>query len=91
MIEYLTQNTNHDVYFLSSGWKYDPLHKETYIRKTKNIFGDDCKTYEVINSTIIAPAFSIYMNPQKFIEDNSRLINEVKYTVKYDINMAMQV
>ena len=71
LIDYLTKKTNHEVYFLSSGWKYNPLHKSTYIRKTKNIYGDKCKSFEIINSSIMAPAASVYMNPQKFIEDNA--------------------
>ena len=53
LIDYLTKKTNHEVYFLSSGWKYNPLHKSTYIRKTKNIYGDKCKSFEIINSSIM--------------------------------------
>lgn len=70
LVDYLTQNTEHDIYFLSSGWKYNPFHKNAYIRNTKNVYGNKCKSYEIINSSIMAPAFSIYMNPQKFIEDH---------------------
>lgn len=69
LIDYLTKNTEHEIYFLSSGWKYNPLNKKTYIVKTQNIYGSKCKSFEIINSSIMAPAFAIYMNPMKFIED----------------------
>ena len=69
LIDYLTKNTNHEVYFLSSGWKYNPLNQKTYIEQTSNIYEDKCKTFEIINSSVMAPAFAIYMHPQMFIED----------------------
>ena len=37
-IDYLTKNTEHEVYFLSSGWKYNPLNKKTYIEQTENVY-----------------------------------------------------
>ncbi|MGN1154363.1 MAG: glycosyltransferase, partial [Candidatus Gastranaerophilaceae bacterium] len=70
IIEYLIKNTEHEIYFISSGLKYNPLNTKTYIKKTKNIFGERCKSFEIINSSIMAPAFAMYMNPKKFIEDN---------------------
>lgn len=69
LIEYLVNNTNHKIYFLSSGWKYNPLKSKTYIKQTSNIFKEKCKSFEIINSSIMAPAFAIFMNPQKFIDD----------------------
>lgn len=70
IIDYLIKNTEHEIFFISSGWKYNPLKTKTYIRKTENIFGDKCKSFEIINSSIMAPAFAMYMNPQKIINDN---------------------
>ena len=69
LIEYLINNTTHEIYFLSSGWKYNPLNQKPYIHPTNNIFKDKCKSFEIINSSIMAPAFAIFMNPQKFIDD----------------------
>ena len=70
LIDYLINNTDNEIYFISSGWKYNPLKTKTYIKHTKNIFGNKCKSFEIINSSIMAPAFAMYMNPKKFIEDN---------------------
>lgn len=69
LIDYLISNTNHEIYFLSSGWKYNPFNKKTYIKQTKNIFNDRCKSFEIINSPIMAPAFAVHMHPELFIDD----------------------
>lgn len=69
LIDYLVNNTDYEVYFLSSGWKYNPFKTQPYIRPTDNIFKDKCKSFEIINSSIMAPAFAIYMNPERFIND----------------------
>lgn len=69
LIDCLIKNTEHEIYFLSSGWKYNPLNQKTYIEQTQNMFGDKCKSFEIINSSVMAPAFAIYMHPQMFIED----------------------
>ena len=71
LIDYLTKNTDNEIYFLSSGWKYNPLNKRPYIEQTENIYGNKCKSFEIINSSVMAPAFAIYMYPQMFIEDVS--------------------
>lgn len=70
LIDYLVNNTEQEVYFLSSGWEYNPLKTSPYIKETSNIYGNRCKSFVVINSSIMAPAFAVFMNPQKFIEDN---------------------
>ena len=69
LIDYLVNNTDYEIYFLSSGWKYNPFKKQPYIKPTDNIFKDKCKSFEIINSSIMAPAFAIYMNPERFITD----------------------
>ena len=69
LIDYLVKNTNNEIYFLSSGWKYDPIKKYPYIRQTQNIYKEKCHSFEIVNSTVMAPAFAIYMYPQKFNED----------------------
>ena len=69
LIDYLVNNTDYEIYFLSSGWKYNPFKTQPYIKPTDNIFKDKCKSFEIINSTIMAPAFAIYMNPERFITD----------------------
>ncbi len=69
LIEYLIKNTENEVYFLSSGWKYNPFKDETYVQKTTNIFGTNCHSFEVINSTVIAPTYASFMNPERYLND----------------------
>lgn len=69
VIDYLIKNTKHEIYFLSAGFKYNPFRKKYYIKRTKNIYGDACKSFEIINSPIIAPAFATFMNVDKYIDD----------------------
>lgn len=70
------------VYFLSSGWSYDATTTECYIRSTHNIFGNRCRSFEVVNSPVPAAQNMILNNPEialnnknlkniisKFIED----------------------
>lgn len=83
IIDYMIKSTNNEVYFLSSGIYYDIFKRKTYIKKTKNVYGEKCKSYKMYNSKCVAPAktmnndLSTYLNDdttydvfKKFIEDN---------------------
>ena len=59
-----------DVYFLSSGWAYDISKEECYIRKINNIFGNRCKSFEVVNSPVPAPQDMLFGNPEIAFENN---------------------
>jgi glycosyltransferase involved in cell wall biosynthesis len=73
LIEEMVKDYSHDIYFLSSGWKYNPLKSSAYIRRTKNVFGDKCKSFELINSPMIAPAGIIFHNIRNFLDDTVTL------------------
>ncbi len=83
LIEYIINSVEYEVYFVSSGWHYNPLNPLTYIKKTKNIYKNKCKTFEIVNSSIMAPAFSIFMNPEKFITDHKSVDVFDKFIQKY--------
>ena len=83
LIDELKDNPKYELYFLSSGLKYNPFKTYSYIRETKNKFAHKCKSYEIINSSIIAPAFAIYMNPKKFIEDTNSYKILKEFIMKY--------
>lgn len=72
-----------DVYFLSSGWAYDISRKECFIRKIENIFGNRCKSFEVVNSPVPAPQDMLFGNPEVAFEN--KLLREVikKFLFKY--------
>ena len=50
----------HEVLFLSSGIAYNLLTKRSYIRRTRNIFGARCKSFELVNSPILAPSHNSF-------------------------------
>lgn len=58
-----------DVYFLSSGWAYDISTDKCYIRRINNIFGERCKSYEIINSPVPAPQDMLFANPEVAFEN----------------------
>lgn len=65
------------VYFLSSGWSYDISKEECYIRKTENIFGERCRSFEIVNSPVPAPQDMLFQNPKVAFE-NPELKNVFK-------------
>lgn len=69
LIEEIIKNKKNEVFFLSSGWNYSPFGLLPYIRKTKNVFGNNCQSFEIINSPIMAPAFWMSRNVEKYIYD----------------------
>lgn len=56
------------VYFLSSGWAYDISREECYVRKIDNIFGDRCRSFEIVNSPVPAPQDMLFQNPEAAFE-----------------------
>ena len=69
LIDYMLKETNNEIYFLSSGTYYDLFNKKTYIKESKNIFGDKCKTYKLINSKCLAPASAMYDDINTYLSD----------------------
>lgn len=72
-----------DVYFLSSGWAYDISKKQCFVRRIKNMFGDRCKSFEIVNSPVPAPQDMLFGNPEVAFE--SQMLKETikKFIVKY--------
>lgn len=70
LVKYLVDNTNNEIYFLSSGIYYDILKKKAYIKQTKNIFGDKCKSFKIINSTCTAPSKAMYDDIENYLNDD---------------------
>lgn len=66
-----------EVFFISSGWAYDISRSDCYIRRIDNIYGDRCKTFEVVNSPVPAPQDMLFNNPEVAF-NNSTLKNTFK-------------
>lgn len=68
---FIKQRPDVEVWFLSSGFTYDASTTECYIRPTYNVYGDRCKTFEVVNSPVPAAQDMILNNPSiAFSNDN---------------------
>ncbi len=70
IIDYLKDNQ--DIYFLSSGITYS-MKKGIYIQRTKNTFGTKVKSFEIVNSPILSPAFNSFNLVDKYLEDETIL------------------
>jgi len=66
-----------DVYFLCSGLSYNFFKNDTYIRRTKNIFGNNCRTFEIVNSRVMSPGHFSFHTIKDAIEN--REMTEVFY------------
>lgn len=85
IIENLIKDSNNEVYFISSGWKYNSFKPKTYLKQTKNLFGDKCKSFEIINSPVMAPAFYTHKNLKKYLNDNITYDILNKFIMKYGV------
>lgn len=48
----LKQRPDVEVYFLSSGFAYDASLTDCYIRGTNNMYGERCRSFEIVNSPV---------------------------------------
>lgn len=67
--EFVKNRPDVQVFFLSSGWAYDITKSQCFIRKINNIFGERCKSYEVVNSPVPAPQDMLFTNPEVAFEN----------------------
>lgn len=58
------------VFFLSSGWAYDLSTTNCFIRRTDNVFGDRCQTFEIVNSPVPSAQNLVLNNPQIALENH---------------------
>jgi len=70
LIEEMIKSPENEIYFLSSGWKYNPLRSFAYLKETKNMFNGKVKSFEIINSPVPAPAVNCFNNINVFLNDD---------------------
>ncbi len=58
-----------EVYFLSSGYRYNTSTTETYLQKTRNCFDGRVSSFEIINSPVPAPAYLNSRNPLQLFDN----------------------
>lgn len=69
LIEAMIKHENIQVYFLSSGKAYEKNMTHTYIRKTENIYGNNCESYEIVNSPILSSAKLSFFDTRTYLYD----------------------
>lgn len=65
----LKERPDVQVYFLSSGWAYDISSKKCFVRKVNNIFGERCRSFEIVNSPVPAAQEMLLNNPTVGIQN----------------------
>jgi glycosyltransferase involved in cell wall biosynthesis len=56
----MCDDKNNEIFFLSSGIAYNAFRHKTYYKPTKNIYGDKCRSFAIVNSAVTAPAHFCY-------------------------------
>ncbi len=56
----MSEDSNNDIFFLSSGIAYNAFRRQVYYRPTTNIFGQKCRSFEIVNSAVTAPGQFCY-------------------------------
>ncbi len=84
LIDFLIKNRKeYEIYFLSSGIYYNLFKNNVYIKETKNIYGNKCRTFKMYNSPCIAPAKAMYNNIDTFMNDEETYNELVKFIKKF--------
>ncbi|GHU94242.1 hypothetical protein FACS1894208_04980 [Clostridia bacterium] len=65
----LQERPDATVYFLSSGFAYVGNTTEIFYRKLENVFGDRCRSFEIVNSPVPADQRNLYINPLVALEN----------------------
>lgn len=66
LVRHLAGQKAWEVYFLSSGRAYDIMRKGTFVEPTENIFGDACRSFQVVNSPVLSSARLSFAYPQPY-------------------------
>ena len=69
LIEFLIHQSDMEVYFLSSGRAYNIERKDVYIEAIDNIFAPNCKSFQIVNSPVLASARLSFPYPQDYLYD----------------------
>lgn len=83
LIEAMIKMGGWEIFFVSSGRAYNRKRKDTYIEKTTNCFGENCKSYQIVNSPVLAPAYLSFPNPEDYLYDKSlkNIVRELIATI----------
>lgn len=87
VIDYLINNTDNEVFFLSSGIYYNVFSKKIRIMESKNTYGDKCRTYRLYNSPSMAPVKAIYEDLSTYLDDTDTYDVFLEFVKKNNIEV----
>ena len=67
----LKESPSTQVYFLSSGYRYDATRTDIYIRLSESTLGDRVRKFDLVNSPVPANQWLIHKNPTIAFENES--------------------
>lgn len=73
LISYLIRQGMWEVCFLSSGRAYNYKRRDVYIEPTENLYGQECKSFQVVNSPVLSSARLSFPYPQDYLKDEKLL------------------
>lgn len=83
LIDEFIKNNDYEVYFLSSGIYYTFFKKGIYFKETKNIYGNKCRTFKLINSSVTAPSATMAKDIKNYLEDTKDYDALKQFVEKY--------
>lgn len=69
IIEQLCKDPEYQIFFLSSGKAFHPHRFGAYIEKTDNIFGERCKSFQIVNSPVLSSARLSFYDTETYLKD----------------------
>lgn len=87
LVRHLSARKDWEVYFLSSGRAYDLSRKGTFIESVENMFGDACKSFQIVNSPVLSSAHLSFPYPWMIYEDKElkKVVRQFLEKEKFDI------
>lgn len=85
LLKYLLKNTDHELYFFNSGWTYKNNTNQIMMRQIPNEISEKLKTFEIINSPVLAPVKQSIINIRHYLEDTSLYIILKKFIEHFGV------
>ncbi len=82
------QSEDVEISFICSGLDYDIFGGKPRYEKYKNIYGEKCKSYKIINSPMMSPAYASFKNIETYLNDEELLklfIDFIKEKGPFDV------
>lgn len=73
LIEKLQERDDYEVFFLCSGLSFNLRKDHVFIEEYSNCFGKGCRSFRIVNSPVLSPAFCNFKNIKSYLVDQKLL------------------